>query len=149
VTFGSWLLIDGNRFLLHSQLDVRVQSGTKINFPAKDFFELLSVAHVTEANTLQRPRFEFRKDIDVAPVRVKVIAQHGSEQAQPPNPPGTAKRRDFLVVQIDGQVGGDCHIPAVFCVVFLSLGKPFAHLNPTEHDSQRGSGASILPLPKI
>jgi len=82
-------------------LDVWVQSGTEVDFPAKDFGEILSIAHETKTNSLERPWFELGKDIHIATLRVKVIAQHGSEQTQPLNAPSTAKRRDFLVVQVD------------------------------------------------
>ena len=58
-----------------------------------------------ETDTFQHPRLKFRQHIHVAALRIEILVQYRTEQAQFANTALPAKTSDLLAVNLNGQFG--------------------------------------------
>lgn len=103
VTLGSWLLIDGHHFAKHTGEDVFVGFGEEIDFATKNCVKFILVAKVIASDIAEGTGVKVDLNIHIAGFGIEVGAEHGSKQAHSPDPAGSAKIRDFLVIDEDRQ----------------------------------------------
>src|ERR1035437_3898066 len=105
VKSASCALIHGKQLVLDAAKNQRVQPRTKIHLAADDGREFLTIAKVLEAGAFQHARFKFRQHVHIAALRVEIMVQHRAEQAQFAYAAFTAKTRNLLTINLDGQFG--------------------------------------------